>query len=231
MEGLKEYISTGNYFDDARRWYIYKYLSPVTHRVWSFYTLLVLILMIVTLALNIKRLLPIQQTVSYGIAAESNNVSEEENARIVHMDNTQADITPAKFIASSLIKSYIINRESYDYDKLAKQFLHIRNSSDRIVFKRFYDYMNIDNPDSPVIRYQKYAKRSIVINDIKFLSSNDVVVMFKSSATDENGKMFENLSWTAHIAFDIDDMKNKLASGSKFNFTVTDYKLRILEEK
>ena len=231
MEGLKEYISTGNYFADARRWYMYKYLSPVTHRVWSFYTLLVLILMIVTLALNIKRLLPIQQTVSYGIAAESNNVSEEENARIVHMDNTQADITPAKFIASSLIKSYIINRESYDYDKLAKQFLHIRNSSDRIVFKRFYDYMNIDNPDSPVIRYQKYAKRSIVINDIKFLSSNDVVVMFKSSATDENGKMFENLSWTAHIAFDIDDMKNKLASGSNFNFTVTDYKLRILEEK
>ena len=231
MVGLKEYISEGHYFTDARKWYVYKYLSPVTHKVWSFYVVLILIFMIITLAMNIKRLLPMQQTVSYAISAENQNTTEEDNANIIQMDNSRNDITPPQFVASTLLKSYIISRESYDYEKLTKQFLHIRNSSDRIVFKRFYDYMNIDNPDSPVLRYQKYAKRIVVIGRIKFLSTNDAVVMFKSMATDENGKIFENLSWQAHVSFEMDDMKTKLASGSKFDFTVTDYKLKILEEK
>ena len=228
---LKEYITNGHYFSDAKKWYIYKYLSPVTHRIWAFYAVLLLIFMIAALSINMNRLLPIRQTVNYGISAEDQNNAGSENARIVNMDDTQRDMSPRKFIAGNLLRSYITIRENYDYSKLDKQFLHIRNSSDRIVFKRFYDYMNIDNPDSPVIRYQKYATRTINIENIKFLSDNDVVATFQSTATDENGKIFENLSWIAHIGFKMDNIQTKLASGSKFNFMVTDYKLRIIEAK
>jgi type IV secretion system protein VirB8 len=230
MADLKEYISTGHYFTDAKRWYVYKYLSPVSHKIWAFYAVLVLIVVITTLAMNIRRLLPIEQTITYAISAEDQDIAKE-NARIINMDDSQLDITPHHFVASNLLSNYIIHRESYDYNKLTQQFLHIRNSSDRIVFKRFYDYMSIDNPDSPVIRYQKYAKRTIKINDIKFASNTDATLMFTSTATDENGKVFENLSWVAHIGFEMDDIKNKLTSGSKFSFMVKDYKLKILEEK
>jgi len=230
-EGLKEYISGGHYFSDARKWYTYKYLSPITHKVWAFYTASILVIMLAAACINIRQLLPIKQTISYGIAVENKNATTDENANIIRMDDTDTNITPVHFIATTLLQNYIINRESYDYGKLSKQFLHIRNSSTRIIFKRFYDYMNISNPDSPVIRYQKYAKRNIVINDINFASNNEVIVEFRSIAKDSGGKIFEDLKWQAHIGFDMSDMKTKLPGGSKFNFTVTDYKLKILEGK
>ena len=228
---LKEYISQGSYFADARKWYVYKYLSPVTHKVWAFYTILVLAIMLVALAMNMNQLLPIQQIVTYAISVENQNARTDDNANIIHMDDTDASITPIHFIATNLLKSYIIHRESYDYDKLQKQFIHIKNSSTRIVFKRFSDYMNINNPDSPVIRYQKYATRSIVIDDIDFTSRNDAVIKFTSIAKDTGSKIFEHLKWEARIAFEMGDIKTRLAGGSKFDFTVTDYKLKILEAK
>ena len=230
-EGLKEYISGGHYFSDARKWYTYKYLSPVTHKVWAFYTACILVIMLAAACININQLLPIKQTISYGISVENKNSKTDENANIIRMDDTDTKVTPVNFIATTLLQNYITHRESYDYKMLTKQFLHIRNSSTRIIFKRFYDYMNINNPDSPVIRYQKYAKRNIVINDVSFTSNNEAIVEFRSIAKDSGDKIFENLKWQARIGFDMSDIKNKLPGGSKFNFTVTDYKLKILEAK
>lgn len=230
-EGLKEYISNGTYFVDTRKWYSYKYLSPVTHKIWAFYTACILVIMLVALILNMRQLLPIKQPVSYGISTENQNSTTDENATIIQMNDSDTHITPAHFIATNLLRNYIINRESYNYEKLSKQFLHIKNSSTRMIFKKFYDYMNINNPDSPVMRYQKYAKRNIVINDISFISDSNAKIRFTSIATDTNGKIFENLKWQANITFDMSDVATKLPGGSKFNFSVTDYKLRILGDK
>ena len=91
--------------------------------------------------------------------------------------------------------------------------------------------MNINNPDSPVMRYQKYAKRSITIDDLSFISDNNANILFTSIATDSRGKIFENLKWQATITFDMSDIATKLPGGSKFNFSVTDYKLKILGDK
>jgi len=229
--GIKEYISDGRYFLDARKWYTYKYLSPITHKVWAFYTASILVIMLAAACININQLLPIQQTISYAIAVEKKNSTTDENANIIRMDDSDTEITPVHFIATTLLQNYIINRESYDYNKLTKQFLHIKNSSTRIIFQRFYDYMNINNPDSPVIRYQKYAQRNIVINNISFVSNNEAMIEFKSIAKDTSGKTFEDLKWQAQVGFEMSDIKTKLPGGSKFNFTVTDYKLKILEGK
>ena len=62
-EGIKEYISGGHYFSDARQWYTYKYLSPVTHKVWAFYTACILVIMLAAVCININQLLPIKQTI------------------------------------------------------------------------------------------------------------------------------------------------------------------------
>lgn len=228
--GLKEYINSGMYFSDSRKWYNYKYLSAITHKIWAFYVAAALIIMLATISLNINKLLPINQTIGYAIAVEHKNSIHEESAKIIDMDSADGT-TPTHFIASNLLKSYVQNRENYDYQNLSKQFLHVRDASTKIVFKRFYSYMSIDNPDSPVLRYQKYAKRQVEVSDIKFISDNNAVVTFMSIARDTNGKIFENLHWQANITYEMGDMKIKLPTGSKFDFLVTDYKLRILEEK
>lgn len=230
IENLKQYISSGGYFDDSRKWYAYKYLAPISQRVWGMYISVALLCMLAALIMNANMLLPIKQVITYGIYS-NNAAGSEESASIIEMDDAPAGTTPRMFIATTLLKSYVKSREDYDYDKLKEQFLHVRNSSDKIVFKRFYDYMNIDNPESPVIRYQKYAKRTISIKNIEFTSDNDALVDFDSIAVDENGNRFENLSWQANINFKMDSIDDKSYQNSKFNFTVRDYKIRMLEGK
>lgn len=231
QDGLKEYVRLGHYFTDARKWYNYKYLSPIAHKAWAFYTILILIIMLAALGMNIKRLLPIKQIVSYGVSIDNKMTESEENASIIKMDDEDAHMTPVHFISGILLKNYLISRESYNYESLTKQFIHLKNTSTRVVFKRFYDYMNIDNPDSPVLRYQKYAKRNIVVDEIKFPSDSEAIIKFTSTARDSSNKIFENLVWEAKIGFDMGNLKTKSSTGSKFDFTVTDYTLKLLGEK
>ena len=229
-EGLKAYITSGQYFADARKWYNYKYLSPVTHKIWAIYAILILAFMLTTLGFSINKLLPIKQTISYGISVEAGRNEAQESAEIIQMDDSSS-LTPVQFVAKTLLSNYLINREGYSYDNLTKQFVNVKNASTRIVFKRFYDYMSIDNADSPVIRYQKYATRIVMINNVTFTSHNDVIMNFTSVAKDSSDKIFENLKWEAHISFNMGDMKTKLPQGSMFGFTVTDYRLKLLGAK
>lgn len=229
-EGLREYITSGQYFADARKWYNYKYLSPITHKIWAIYAILILVFMLTTLGVSINKLLPIKQTISYGISVDNQRNEAQESANIIQMD-ANASFTPAQFVAKTLLSNYLVNRESYNYDNLKKQFVNVKNASTRIVFKRFYDYMNIDNADSPVIRYQKYATRSVMINNVTFTSHNDAIINFISIARDSSDKIFENLKWEAHISFNMGDMKTRLPHGSQFDFAVTDYKLKLLGDK
>lgn len=231
QDGLKEYVRLGHYFTDARKWYNYKYLSPIAHKAWAFYTILILIVMLAALGMNIKRLLPVKQIVSYGISIDNKMTATEESASIIKMDDEDTHETPVHFISSILLKNYLISRESYNAESLSKQYAHILSTSTRVVFKRFEDYMKIDNPDSPVLRYQGYAKRNIVINNIEFPSDNEAVIKFTSTARDSSNKIFENLVWEAKVGFDMGSLQKKSPTGSKFDFTVTDYTLKLLGEK
>jgi type IV secretion system protein VirB8 len=225
-KGLKEYIESGSYFKDSIEWYGDKYLSPVTHKIWAAYILMLLAVMLAALLSNIDRLLPMIQSVRYALFIQ-NTYGPDKNIRILTM---QADdvTTPAKFIAGTLLKSYIINRESYDYDKLNTQFQRVANSSTRLIFKRFDSAMKIDNPDSPIIKYQKYAKRSVTITHIKFISDTEAIIEFNSLARDDSSNILENMKWQVDVAFEMGDVRVKRPNGSRFDFTVTDYKLKFV---
>jgi len=226
-EGLREYIESGNYFKDAMKWYSDKYLLPINQKIWFFYSALILVVAITALIINVSKLLPIRQELRYAISISN---THETKAQIMDMNITDTGMTPYKFVANSLLKNYVTNRENYDYNLLDKQFSHIQNSSTRMVFKRFYNYMSINNPDSPVMRYQKYARRNVTITNVKFLSDTDAIVQFNSTSKDGGNNSFENLNWEAMISFQMGDVGMRLPTGSRFDFTVTDYKLKLLGE-
>jgi type IV secretion system protein VirB8 len=228
-KGLKEHIESGDYFKGAREWYNYKYLLPFTHKVWLSYATMLLVLMLLALTININKLLPIKQKLTYAINVSTNIGVGEANARIEDMRG-EAKITPTRFIASNLLGSYVMNRENFNYSNLSKQFQYMQNTSTRLVYRRFYNYMSVNNPDSPVMRYQQYAKRNITISKIDFVSDNEAIVYFNSIAKDSSGEMFENLNWSAKITFEMGEFGKRLPTGSQFKFTVNDYNLKLLGE-
>lgn len=229
-DNLKDYIESKEYFKDARNWYNWKYILPLTHRVWSLYLLLAAGIMLVALVININNLLPIKERLTYGVRVVSDTNQGETQAQVIEMKNFSGVGGPNKFIATNLIRNYVDSREIYDYQDIKKQFSYIQNSSTRMVFKKYHSYMSVNNPDSPVMRYQQYAIRKINIDDVRFISDNRALVKFVSIAKDSNGKIFENLSWEAKIGFNMGEVGKKVKSGSRFKFVVTDYKLRLLGE-
>ena len=229
-DNIKEYIETKEYFSDARNWYNWKYMLPLSHRVWLFCTTFATGLVFLALIININKLLPIKQKLTYGINVVSNIREGETQAQVIEMKGFEGTSAPHKFIASNLINNYVESREDFDYSQIKKQFEYIRATSTRLVFKRYYNYMSVNNPDSPVMRYQQYATRKININGIKFLSDRRVVIKFNSLAKDINGKQFENHLWEAHVSFNMGEVGKRVPTGTKFKFVVTDYKLKLLGE-
>lgn len=222
----KEYIESGEYFEDARKWYNFKYLNPLSHRSLLFFTFLIAIAILFSIAINIYSLLPLVKKVRYLISSE--NIFQA-SANITHISGVDTDPTVA--IAKIMASDYVIKRESYDYDNLKPQFIFVQNSSTRLVFRKFYNFMNIDNALSPIMRYQKYIRKSAQIVSIEYIGSGEVSVVFESQAKSASGEIFENMIWNAKINFEIDNVDSNLPAGSRFKFTVTDYQLKLLKDK
>lgn len=219
---FNEYINNGEYFIDSRKWYFNKYVSPLAHRSMLLGMATLFILLIVIIAISINSLLPLKRSLKYIIFVEG---TTDQSAVVKKADDVKND--PLKSILKIMVEDYVIKREKYNYDDLQSQIKYLHTTSTRTTFTQFYNYLNIDNPSSPILRYQNEVKRNIVITNTVFLDDSRVEVYFTSTAIAE-GKVFENLSWIAQISIDADQINLSAPPNSKFHFVVTDYKLKLV---
>lgn len=225
LSSVQEYIKSGEYFADAKKWYNFKYVTPLSQRSLLFLTCTVFLILLITICVSINALLPIKQKVSYAVQSKT-----EKHATITDTNKaTQHD--PYTSLVNIMIKNYLTKRETYNYNTIKEQFTFIQNTSTRIVYMQFVNFMNIDNPLSPVMRYQKLFRRSVVISSITNINDNEVTVIFESLAKNTAGEILENMVWEATIGFIMDSINSDLAPGSPYNFTVTSYKLKLLKDK
>ena len=221
---LKNYVESGKYFSDSKKWYIYKYIHPFSQR--SFVVILssMILTLFIGLLINIYDLFPIIIELKYSVNAKT---TANKTARIIKADHINNN--PELSVTDLLIKNYVINRESYNYDNLKKQFINAKNNSTRIVFRKYYDYMGIDNPTSPMLLYQKNATRFITILSTNYINNNKALVKFNAITKNDSGEILENQVWQSTIEYEIDKIKADLPSGTRFNFIVIDYQLKLLE--
>lgn len=225
-KSLKEYIETGEYFTDARHWYKYKYIHPFSQRSFIFILSVIICVLFIGVVINIDSLFPSVIQVKYSISATT---SANKTAQIIRANQIKND--PQSSVTDILIKNYVLSREKYSYSDLKKQFIFVKNNSTRIVFRRFYNFMNIDNPSSPVLKYQKNTKRTAKIISTSYPSKTKAVVKFNSIVQNSAGEIAEDIVWQATIDYEIDKINPNLPSGSRFNFTVTDYQLKLIKDR
>ena len=222
---LQEDIRSGKYFEDAKKWYSFKYITPLTQRSLVLIITGIACIILLGIGLNINSLFPIIKQVRYSINADT----FQSSANIIPADQISND--PLGSISDIMIRNYITHRESYDYDQLKSQFTFIQNNSTRLVFRKFYNYMNIDNPLSPVLKYQKYIRRSVTILAINYSNENQAIINFNTIAKSSSGEIIENMVWQATLSFEIDKINLNLMADSRFNFAITDYRIKLLQDK
>jgi type IV secretion system protein VirB8 len=225
LKSVEEYIKSGEYFRDARSWYNFKYLYPLSQRSFLLFIAAFVATLLLILVLNIYSLLPIIVQVRYALYTNS----YESTASIKKADQIQNSSLAS--IADIMVRSYITTRESYDYNSLRKQFIFIQNNSTRLVFRKFFSYMSIDNSLSPVMRYKKETKRSIEVISSSYPEPGQALIIFHSVAKMIDGAIFEDMIWEAQVNYNIDDIDLNAASDTKFNFVVTNYYLKLLQNK
>lgn len=225
LSAVQEYIKSGKYFIDARKWYSFKYVLPLNNRSLVFLACLTFAMLLTITCISINMLLPVNERISYLIKS-----SAEKQATI---NNTKQSALrdPYNSVANIMLKNYVKQREEYNYDLLKQQFSFIKNSSTSIIYMQFANFMNIDNPLSPVMRYQKSFRRSINIISIENINNNEATINFESLAKNSAGEILENMLWEAKIGYIMDSIGINLPPDSPFNFTVTSYKLKLLKDK
>lgn len=219
---LKEQVNSKTYFTDAEKWYRYKYIQPFSHR--SFFLLIVLTISAIFLGvfLNIHSLFPVITKVRY----VTNTQEVDKTSQIIKADHLKSTIDS---VAEIMIKNYIHNREGYEYSSLKKKFAYLKNNSTRSVFKDFYNYMNIDNSDSPILRYQRKIIRTVDIKDIR-INNNKAEIDLNTIAKNEAGEIIEDCQWLAKMEFEIDQLASDIPSETRFNFAITDYHIKLKKD-
>ena len=225
LSSVQEYIKSGEYFKDARKWYNFKYIYPLSQRSFLLIICVFFSAILTGLAINIYNLFPIVSQVRYSL----NTTSYQSSANIMKADSIKHDSRAS--IADIMVKNYLSHREMYDYDNLKLQFIFIQNNSTRIVFRKFFNFMNIDNPDSPVMRYQKYIRRSVNIISTDYTKPDEALITFSTTAKNSGGEIFEDMIWQATINFQIDELNLDLPPDSRFSFAVTNYRLKLVKDK
>ena len=223
---VQEYIKSGEYFKDARKWYLLKYLAPIPQRSLLLVVCLLFVTLSVGIGINLESLFPLVTPVRYSIRS---NDALSKVATILRADQIKNNALGS--ITDILAQGYVLRRESYDYDLLKSQFNYIQNNSTRLVFRKFYNFMGIDNAQSPIMLYQKYTRRSVNITSTKYNSNNEAIITFNSIAKSIGGEIMENRVWQATISFEIDKINMDLPPDAKFNFAVTGYRLKLLQDK
>jgi type IV secretion system protein VirB8 len=226
LRSVREYVENGEYFTEARKWYKMKYITPLSYRSMSWCATALFIFLVLVLVININNLLPLERRLQYAIDVDG---AIEKNARIIKADGINN--TPLHSVLDVILRDYVKAREQYDYDNIANQLDYVKNTSTRIVFKQYYNYLSIDNADSPVLRYQRDARRTIKVTDVKFIDDNTATINFTSEGKDMTGAIFENMSWTALVDFESDKINLDLGTGAPFNFVVTEYKLKLIGDR
>jgi type IV secretion system protein VirB8 len=218
---MKNLIESGEYFKDARIWYNQIFLSPYYLRSSIFIFFVTTFIFMALLIVNVKSLLPLNKQIVYAINVQD---SSEFAAKIQSADMLGNDTF--KSIAQIFVETYIELREGYNYEGLADRMLFVRTMSTRALFNRYSNYLSLDNPDSPVLKLQKYAKKHVSITKVNFTSSNSAIVVFESISKEDTGKVIEKTTNEAYISFAMDKIDITLPENSPFNFIVSEYKVK-----
>jgi type IV secretion system protein VirB8 len=216
-----------NYFTQAILWYNNKYLKPLNNRSFAACGLIIILLLLFALCLQIYKLFPIATTLKYAVSFDNSEV--DKKIKINPANSVEGN--PLNSIARVLVENYVIQREQYDYDRLKQQVIFVNTNSTKAIFNQYYSFISIDNLLSPVLRYQDQIIRKIEPLITVFNSNSTCDVQFRSVASDADNNIIEQMLWQATIEFKIDPIDLAQAPGTKFNFLVTSYKIKLLKNE
>lgn len=215
------------YFQKALVWYNQKYLLPLTHRSYAACILVISAVLLGVALVQISKQLPIITPLKYAVMFD--DPDKPKDISINPADHYALD--PLNSIAKILVENYVTEREKYNYSELQQQIILINAHSTRSIFDQYYDFLKVENQLSPVLRYQDQIKVICKVLYTSFSSNDSAVVQFRTIARDSQDKIIEQICWQADVNFKIDPIVLDQPDGTRFNFLVTGYRVKLIKNE
>ncbi len=222
---LKEEVASGLYYKEMLKFYNHGYIKPFIERSFLYVISSVLLVLTFVLLYRIYDIFTLEREVRYVVNLKNQRTKKTSIVKANYYSNN-AESSVAKI----LVEKYLQKREEYDYSKIENQLKYILGSSSKLEFRKYYNYINIDNPDSPILKYKKDIKRSIIIKNVAIDDQNDrFTIVFESKALNKNDEVVENNIYQATLNYIMRNMKSEDKNTKNF-FSVIDYKVKLIKQ-
>lgn len=218
-------VKTGEYFDDARKWYNQKYIHPVTERSFIVLVFIVTSLAFLVVLYTFNAIFPVRREVPFVVKVED-SIDYFSVIKPLIRDNE----SPQQALNRHLIENYVTAYESYSFKDIAKLEARIRGSSTKRVYKAYSSFMSTTNPESPLLLYQRTSSRHIKILSTEIVQDESGVhkatVRFSATLDDRIHRKKTTTTYKADITFLVADINKVTTKKEPFEFIVTDYQAR-----
>lgn len=172
---IKESYNNNSYFKDSFDWYFFNYLSPICDRTLLIFSGLISIIVFYIVLKMIESTYPLIE--EYPIFYKSYDQSLY-TPKLVKLKREYSNATDEQSVDESvlkyLIQNYVKVREGFNFkdakiSTVNKKILNIKNSSSTSVYKKYQQYINKSNPNSPLNYFGQNVERKIFIKSVDFI--------------------------------------------------------------
>lgn len=225
IEDTTQKIRSGEYYREAQEMYDFAVHDPMAERYfYIFITLVAITIMFISFG-AVQSLYPLAREVP--LVIESLDI--QKDLPVVRPLKEYHDEDPNVAILRFLMTNYVQLREQYDIAQIDRNASGIHSQSGTQVFDEYQQTMDPRSNASPIVMYQRDAKRQIVVVLQRRRDEKTMEVLF-DAYVDSAGER-KKTRHLATIAFEYEDVKvNDDANITPFRFLVTGYSSRPLEE-
>ncbi len=217
---IADKVRSGEYFREAK-----SMTNTLLHDTMAeryFYLLITLVAMICFFCAlyAMQSLYPLSRTVPFIYVL---NDATEDLPRIEAL-RTAPEQSVDEAVLLFMARNYVTHYESYDISALERNFSAVQHYSAPEVFANYQLLLQTNNPDSPVVLYQRHSTRKIDVMSLTQPSNNTLEIFYEASVISADHvaktkhKAILNYEYSK-VEFDAENDKVK-----DVNFKVTNYK-------
>jgi type IV secretion system protein VirB8 len=198
-ESVQETIRTGEYFNEARKWYFVLFSNPIAERSFYAVTAVLAAIALIISVMAVLNILPVSSIFPFYVR---NNDTSHKIPRIIKLRNDHSesqDFALKRFF----VGQYVTYRERYGQDSFDSSAKFVANYSSQPVLESYVRLMDTSNPSSPKLLFSDpWMRRVIEVTSVTFnldMTPNQALVKFNASVRGTNSH--EVIEYVADMQF------------------------------
>ena len=225
---IADKVRSGEYFREARSMYDVSVNDPMAERYFYVFITSLALLTFLCAFFAMQSLYPLNRSVPFIYAL--NDVLEDMPSIAPLRTSPEESVDDA--VLFFMAKNYVNQYESYNINQLERNYSGIQHVSTPEVFAKYQGMLQTNNPESPVVKYERHSLRQIDFLSVMRLESpaNTLEILFDANVV--NAETSQKTRYKATISYQYSGVEfdSKTDTVKPVVFTVTSYSSKLFQD-